>query len=78
MIHWKGWLEPTASPEPPPPLCYDDQCKFSDYVAVIAPPIDTKCDCPKGGVDGCKFYDKLRYRVEVGTIDCLGVADCKF
>ena len=75
MIHWKGWLEPPASPEPPPPPCHHPQYGDFDYVAVIDSATGTECDCPKG--DGCKFYDKLRYRVGVGTIDCLGGADCK-
>ena len=71
MIHWKGWLEPTPPPEPVPQP--HPVYAFSQPVAVIDFATELECDCP---TSGCKLADELRYRIGVGTVDCLGGSHC--
>ena len=71
MIHWKGWLETTPPPEPVPQP--HPEYAFCQPVAVIDFATALECDCP---TSGCKLADELRYRIGVGTVDCLGGTHC--
>ena len=73
MIHWKGWLDqPTPPPEPVPQP--HPVYTFGKPVAVIDFATELECDCP---TSGCKLADELRYRIGVGTVDCLGGTHCR-